>query len=223
MAKVSYNPQTSQQFAQMIARLLPHQQNIPSFDQSGLYDQNAANAQYDAEFKPYYQGQSDTLDAQKTAAQASLHRSLGYLGDSSDLQTHSAQAQAATQGAQLELERRKNLMAQSGTAAQLGQTGSGVNERDTGVINEDINNEQHQVQNVLQQQTQSAKQYQDYATGAYNQEYNAQYGDQATSAYNQNKQNISDQQITGRSTYQDQLRNESYQRYLQRYQNQPKY
>lgn len=190
----------AEQFAQQIAAALPHSAAIPTFDQSGLYDEAAADRQYEAEFAPYYQRQNAGLDAQKQFAQQALERALGSINAGADQQQQQAQA-----------DYQRSMLDQENAEGSLGQTGSGVAQRARGMI-----------QDVLNRSRAAADQYRSYASGSYQQDYKQNY-ESPYSAFENNKADLRDQQTIGQQSFRSSNRNEAYQRYLQRYQNQPRY
>ena len=168
-------------FARLIMeQLFPEQEQIPSFEESGLYDRAAVEKLFSAEFDPYFEKLGVTEEEKKRLAEEAMNRALGRLSEDYTGGLKEAQEDYGTNTEALKRSLEKTLGTLSDTTAMGEQLASGVHQKEIGEEQTETQRQQGLLDRALARYKQKAQtQYQRGQfdiQDPYKQEYESQYG-----------------------------------------------
>lgn len=206
-----------EKFAQSIAGTLPKQPDIPTFENSGLYNEDDAGKLFGSIYDPYFQKQFGGEEQGKTWASEDVARALGRLNEDTTRNLSQGREDIATQD-QARLKALKQSQEGLGNAAaQSEQYGSGVYQREQGQLNEQSDVQKQVLDRALGRLEQGSQTQLERGTfdvqNPYNREYGSPYG-----GYEQRKEALRNKQGITRSGFLSDEESRARQRYADRFQ-----
>jgi hypothetical protein len=214
-------PMTSEQeWAKRFLGVVPDQPDVPSFEQSGLYNEEDAAKLFGSIYDPYFTKQRTGEEQGKTWAQEDVTRALGRLNTGLDQELKYGQEDFATSDAERQRQLAESLRGLSDTAATGGQLGSGVYQREQGLTQDASARQKAALDRALGRSQAGVATRREQGSfdiqNPYAREYENQYG-----GYQQRLEGLRNKQAVTRSGFLSDEEQRARQRYADRFKTYP--